>query len=297
MTNIASKSSAGFAQIYGPESSIFTEVIDKIDDKIDNSEIIKSDYNEWRTFADSYLGLIEEGEFKPDIDTEQDIKNDRYLYSCRIYSGLVLDALLQKIDCGDKTNKLTEGVPLHSWVLQNRTVLEEQRDLIRECFSKDLISARENHIDPLRDLLTEIIPEEVRHTLGAVYTPDWLVERTLDRLEPDYSEGSFLDPACGTGVFLLKTINELSEKGFSASEIIDRVVGVEISPMDTIIARTTFGYSMTLNCQQMLIIFQYSILILCLVLILHQRRASKHSPPSLNPNQQSLFIQIPTIKS
>ncbi len=46
--------------------------------------------------------------------------------------------------------------------------------------------------------------QRVRHDLGELYTPDWLAEYLLDRLEyngnPDVR---LLDPACGSGTFLV----------------------------------------------------------------------------------------------
>lgn len=240
MSNLSSPSTPDPANLCGSKSEIFFQTIEKINESIDESEVVEEDYNNWKEFTKSYLGLIEGGEFVPNIESNSEFTNKRYLYSCRIYTGLIVDSLLSKIECRELSGVLIKDVPLHSWVFKNRTILKKQRNRISDCLSGDLTLSHQNHIDPLRDLIREIIPEEVRHILGAVYTPDWLVEHTLDRFEPDYSEGSFLDPACGTGVFLLKVINEMSERGLSSAEIVDRAVGVELSPMDTLISR--FNY-------------------------------------------------------
>ncbi len=58
--------------------------------------------------------------------------------------------------------------------------------------------------DLLKHLYQELIPQTVRHDLGEYYTPDWLAEYTLDesgfRGDPDQR---LLDPACGSGTFLV----------------------------------------------------------------------------------------------
>lgn len=73
--------------------------------------------------------------------------------------------------------------------------------------------------DLLKRLYQHLVPRKVRHDLGEYYTPDWLAELALD--EVGYTEEYFeklteeqndltahfklrlLDPACGSGTFLV----------------------------------------------------------------------------------------------
>ncbi len=76
--------------------------------------------------------------------------------------------------------------------------------------------------DLLKKLYHYLLPRKVRHDLGEYYTPDWLAERLLNQLgEPWFQmpgNGSrprgfpnkrLLDPACGSGTFLILAIRAL----------------------------------------------------------------------------------------
>ena len=66
--------------------------------------------------------------------------------------------------------------------------------------------------DVLKDLYQELVHPEVRKLLGEFYTPDWLAEKmVIETLDADPLK-SVLDPACGSGTFLFKTIKFKIEK-------------------------------------------------------------------------------------
>ena len=62
----------------------------------------------------------------------------------------------------------------------------------------------------LKKLYQQLFPKSVRHDLGEYYTPDWLAEHVLNELgyvgDPDKR---LLDPACGSGTFLVMAINRI----------------------------------------------------------------------------------------
>jgi N-6 DNA methylase len=68
---------------------------------------------------------------------------------------------------------------------------------------------------PSRDLLKkfypQLFPKSVRRDLGEYYTPDWLAEHVLKKFgyegDPDKR---ILDPACGSGTFLVMAIKSHS---------------------------------------------------------------------------------------
>lgn len=64
--------------------------------------------------------------------------------------------------------------------------------------------------DLFKDLYHGLVRNEVRHSLGEYYTPDWLAERTLDSsgYEGDPTS-TILDPACGSGTFLVLAIRRI----------------------------------------------------------------------------------------
>lgn len=107
--------------------------------------------------------------------------------------------------------------------------------------------------DLLKKLYQYLVPQEVRHRLGEYYTPDWLAELLLN--EVGYHGNTrkrFLDPACGSGTFLVLAIHRAKEQGqkenLSSIEIAKRIVnniwGFDLNPMAVIAARTNYLFAL-----------------------------------------------------
>lgn len=103
--------------------------------------------------------------------------------------------------------------------------------------------------DLLKDLYQGLLPRPLRHALGQYFTPDWLAEMLLNRLsyESD-SDSRLVDPACGTGTFLVLAISRLREQlrregassRVSLETIVRNVVGFDIDPLAALAARTNY---------------------------------------------------------
>jgi type I restriction-modification system DNA methylase subunit len=136
----------------------------------------------------------------------------------------------------------------------------ELRDAIREV-ARGLseFEPATSTIDPIstRDLLKKLyqylVPQEVRHRLGEYYTPDWLAELLLN--EVGYHGNTrkrFLDPACGSGTFLVLAIQRAKEQGQKenlpsieiAKSIVNNIWGFDLNPMAVIAARTNYLFAM-----------------------------------------------------
>ncbi len=103
--------------------------------------------------------------------------------------------------------------------------------------------AQNNNYDYIKQMYEAIIPKELRHALGEYYTPDWLAEETLIQsieFGKDVKNSTFLDPTCGSGTFLFKTIIEKKKKGCTIEEIIDSVYGIDINPLAVLTAKTNY---------------------------------------------------------
>jgi hypothetical protein len=62
--------------------------------------------------------------------------------------------------------------------------------------------------DLLQKLYELLVPKVLRHGLGEYYTPDWLAGYLVDKTGYDGAPGKrFLDPACGSGTFLVQAIH------------------------------------------------------------------------------------------
>ena len=95
--------------------------------------------------------------------------------------------------------------------------------------------------DVLKDLYQRLLPRSIRHRLGEFYTPDWLAQWVVseatgsaERLEPSKR---VLDPACGSGTFLVETISRMIRTAGSRDprrtlhQILENVVGFDLSPL------------------------------------------------------------------
>lgn len=86
---------------------------------------------------------------------------------------------------------------------------------------------------------TSAIPQEIRTSMGAYYTPPQLCERLLDMASEcgvDWSYARILDPACGGGAFLIPLVLRMvkSLRGLRAESVLesiqDRLTGYELDP-------------------------------------------------------------------
>jgi len=115
--------------------------------------------------------------------------------------------------------------------------------------------------DLLKELYQNLMPGELRHGLGEFYTPDWLAESLLDEvgLSLEDLEGlgredperplklRVLDPACGSGTFLMLYLGRLrayAERHYLtdklAKYVLNNVVGYDLNPLAVLTARTNY---------------------------------------------------------
>lgn len=107
--------------------------------------------------------------------------------------------------------------------------------------------------DLLKKLYQHLFPKSVRHDLGEYYTPDWLAEHLLN--ETEYTgnpDKRILDPACGSGTFLVAVINRIKnwfelnrdQCGYGEEELVQKilgnVIGFDLNPLAVMAARTNY---------------------------------------------------------
>lgn len=112
--------------------------------------------------------------------------------------------------------------------------------------------APENARDLLKKLYHYLLPREIRHDLGEYYTPDWLAERLIIQTVYGADLGDarkrILDPACGSGTFLVILIKYIKERALRQDRppdqtlelILQNVVGIDLNPLAVIAARTNY---------------------------------------------------------
>jgi len=144
------------------------------------------------------------------------------------------------------------GWYLAAW---NHEIEEAVRDLIKRLAEYDpgtLELAPENARDLLKKLYHYLLPREIRHDLGEYYTPDWLAERLIRQTLGDADLGDptkrVLDPACGSGTFLVILIKYIRERMERKKRdpretlqlILQNITGIDLNPLAVIAARTNY---------------------------------------------------------
>jgi len=108
--------------------------------------------------------------------------------------------------------------------------------------------------DLLKKLYQNVMPKQLRHDLGEYYTPDWLAERLLNQLgftserDTKLHERRLLDPACGSGTFLVLAIKRIkehcAERPIKPADILHKIqsniAGFDLNPLAVISARTNY---------------------------------------------------------
>ena len=184
--------------------------------------------------------------------------------------GAALRRELERLESGDLFRalgfkNLLEG-DFFAWYLDawNSEIEEALKQVLAQLaqynpatIQDDPYSAR----DLLKKLYHYLLPRDIRHDLGEFYTPDWLAERLLNQLgEPWFSlpKGTrppkeppgkrLLDPACGSGTFLVLAIRALkantARAGMAEAEtlkvILNSIMGIDLNPLAVMAARVNY---------------------------------------------------------
>lgn len=135
------------------------------------------------------------------------------------------------------------------WSDSVRNSVRSVVDRLKDYDPTTLQVSPEDTRDLLKDLYQGLLPRPVRHALGQYFTPDWLAELALDRAGYDGDpETRLVDPACGTGTFLVLAITRLKEHlrqdGVADEDalrtVLRNVVGFDIDPLAAVAARTNY---------------------------------------------------------
>jgi len=112
----------------------------------------------------------------------------------------------------------------------------------------EFITKPEYVVDYLKNFYQEVFPKSLRHDLGEFYTPDWLAKHVLSLTGFNGDVGKrVLDPACGSGTFLVAVLNRIykkykkeNKKEDLVKHITKNVVGFDINPVAVLTARTNY---------------------------------------------------------
>lgn len=173
-------------------------------------------------------------------------------------NGELFDRLAQEIERSDLFENaqicgFIEEV-IFSWYLELGSLETSTKifDAVRNLLSKVSLY-RLDHLEKTRDILRDLyqglVPAKLRQSLGEFYTPDWLVDVTLNKINNDnLLQQRVLDPTCGSGAFLLAIIRKKRilavKEGWSSKETLDNlcstVWGFDLNPLAVQTARVNF---------------------------------------------------------
>lgn len=103
--------------------------------------------------------------------------------------------------------------------------------------------------DVLRDLYQGLVPGRLRQSLGEFYTPDWLVDFTMEKAQGGTWLGKrVLDPTCGSGAFLLAALRLIRKEAKKAgwddertlNHLCTSIWGFDLNPLAVQTARVNF---------------------------------------------------------
>ncbi|HJX52409.1 MAG TPA: N-6 DNA methylase [Polyangia bacterium] len=166
-----------------------------------------------------------------------ELESGEYWRKCRISNFLAGDFFSWYSD--ERSKALAEAIQA---VAREFLQFEPATAIVRPESIKDL----------LKEFYSTLVDEQLRHDLGEYYTPDWLAQRVLDRVEyrGDLNR-DVLDPACGSGTFLVECIARMrqraQESGVKGADllraIVGRIKGMDLNPLAVISARANFVLS------------------------------------------------------
>lgn len=218
------------------------------------------------------------------VDTDSIVDSKLFLFATQTYFNIVLkiliDSFIKKITNPSKIlefhltwselTALFEGRETeNSSIISNFfeihyyewfTYLAEEQDkkeitkVISEVFDLvnqfDLATFRlrpETIQDILQEVYMSLIPDKMRHLLGEYFSPDWIVEHALNRIEytGDINK-KIIDPTCGSGAFLIQALKRVLNKKNNvitiddAKKITNNIIGFDLNPISAVAAKANY---------------------------------------------------------
>jgi Eco57I restriction-modification methylase/N-6 DNA Methylase len=204
------------ARDFGPRSAISKRCIAKLFDILQSGHpslaiwnlrfgrIFGSDWQRSEKALNVYarkLG-IEYDRSKPDV----------FIFALQTYYALLLQLLLRRFPALERIDISEEPFSWNIWA-EHAELAAELKCLsaaMGEYYTSPFEDEASSSGDLLKALYQELFPHALRHQLGEYYTPDWLARHVLDQV--GYGgrlNQRLLDPACGSGTFLLTAIGRI----------------------------------------------------------------------------------------
>lgn len=241
---------------FGTESDNYATIVPHLVRRLDQapeSGPIRASFMLWQESIDVNIAKIEsdvrETVDELDLSGESGPRTEEFLYALQSYYAIVLhlDRTVNVARALDRSDP--DDIEYRELRAQFPNLLDEPEDRLfqgwladidftRQPFDQLLSSmagapSRDAGEDAFKDLYQDVIGNPFRKALGEFYTRGWVADLILTEIE--YDGGSVLDPACGSGAFLVKSAREAL---VDDPEDIQRIHGFDLNPVAVIAAKS-----------------------------------------------------------
>jgi len=234
----------------GRNSRLYDRYTSRVADERSSSQELREAQTEWERFV-----INSHGNVFHRIDVENPHES---LFVDVLYYDFVVEQLVEFVErefgfrvVNREANYNTDALsfdfrPLHETILDTDSVEQNIDTFLGR------IDLRNSDLGFLRRLYESIVAPEMRLQLGEYYTPRGLSELSVGELDvDDYASDTFLDPGCGSGVFLGTVIDakrEALEDELAPGDLVDvvtnTVYGIDLNPVAVKSAK--LGYLLSL---------------------------------------------------
>jgi hypothetical protein len=237
---------------------------------LDDNDKVKSGFKEWLELFQIVGGYRKE-KYQDDIlemsklfSIPSPIDCDKVLFAIHTYYSIITRWLTYRIVFKERELDDNSFNPINIYKHFKKTGInnygftgyfdwyyENKTGGLSECFiglkNQFLDFDFENGFNDLfKPLYQNIFPVKVRHHLGEYYTPQWLAEMTIIKSGYNFDpEKKILDPACGSGTFIievLKNVIKNTEKNSKINPeiILNNVVGFDLNPLAVLSTKSNY---------------------------------------------------------
>jgi hypothetical protein len=188
----------------------------------------------------------------------------RLLFAMQTYYLLLVSLLAEQFGHG-RVDRSLPGNPFcwcdsaHSKPIDG--LMERLKDACAQYRNEARLSADDSECDLFKPLYQGLFPRPLRRQLGEYYTPDWLAAHVLDQVGYTGQPGCrLLDPACGSGTFLMMALRRWMAKSDECGMMNDEptasihhssfslhhfpIVGFDINPLAVMTARANVSIAL-----------------------------------------------------
>lgn len=233
-------------EAFGYQSIVFIECFREMNNHFKAAKKygeVQVSFEQWSKFLSIAYGSYEASESNFIIHTYLSVFAKMLAYAVVSNDAYIDDAEMKAIIDGTIFHKFSirnfVDDDFYHWVKSERNFKALKK--VFRLIAQEITTFNFHEVDEdiLKGVYQELIDLDTRHALGEYYTPDWLCQRVLQ--EFDLKEGKrVLDPACGSGSFLIAAVHRFRELNpkISVEEINASIYGIDIHPLSVQIAKT-----------------------------------------------------------